>query len=78
MNHLKNQSVLAGLMIATVLLCGCSQERDPEDEESVFDPMTKTIDRAKEVELEVGNRIDELNQRLEDAESGNGEDAERD
>ena len=54
-------------------LWGCSGG-DPADgeqsaaEESVFDPMTSTIDRAQDVEDQMNQRVDELNKRLEESE----------
>ena len=54
-------------------LWGCSggdpsDVKQSADEESVFDPMTSTIDRAQDVEDQMNQRVDELNERLEENE----------
>ena len=65
-------TLFAGLAI---ILTGtaCSNSDQPAalesgDESTVFDPMTSTIDRARGVEQQVDQRVDELNKRLEEAE----------
>ena len=63
----------AWAVLIALLLLGCSGS-DPSDvkqsadEESVFDPMTSTIDRAQDVEDQMNQRVDELNKRLEESE----------
>ena len=60
-------------MLVALWLMGCSggdpsAPQPPVDEESVFDPMTSTIDRAQDVEDQMNQRVDELNKRLEESE----------
>ena len=61
-------ALLAALLLAA---CGGSGEDTPEpyeDRETVFDPMTDTIDRAKAVEEMTDERKKELDAALEEAE----------
>ena len=60
-------------VLVALWLMGCSggdpsDSQQPIDEESVFDPMTNTIDRAQDVEDQMNQRVDELNKRLEESE----------
>jgi hypothetical protein len=43
-------------------------EREPERRESVFDPLTSTIDRAEGVQQTVDEQAAEQRRRIEDAE----------
>ena len=55
----------------SMLLMACSKDNPPEpaaEPESVFDPMTSTMDRAQDVEQQMNQRMDELNKRLEENE----------
>ena len=72
--------ILAGLVTATLLLAGCGSPDDPEyaerererreaaqQRESVFDPMTGTMDRADGVnEINMG-RTDRLDEAIEES-----------
>lgn len=78
--HKTTGSTLAVLIVT--LLAGCSGGDPPQPavdasepppaaearDETVFDPMVGTIDRAKGVESTSADRMDELNKQLEGAE----------
>jgi len=73
--------ILTGLLVAALLLAGCGSPEDPEyaerererrkaaeERESVFDPMTGTMDRADGVnEINMG-RTDRLDEAIEESE----------
>jgi hypothetical protein len=66
-------TTLLALVAALTVIVGCSggdpvEPAPAEDETSVFDPMTSTIERAKGVEEQVNQRVDDLNKRLEESE----------
>ena len=52
-------------VLALVLAGACGSGEPPE--ETVFDPMVDTIERAEEVEDLTEERIDELNERIDSA-----------
>ncbi len=60
------------LMVGLVLAAGCGGGSDganeTREEEGVFDPLVDTLGKAREVEQEVQQRVDELNKALEEAE----------
>lgn len=75
--QMRNGLLVRGMLVAFLvgMLAGCSSG-DPESgtqsdedtvEETVFDPMTGTMDRAREVEELSGNRMDRLNEELEES-----------
>jgi hypothetical protein len=56
-----------------VLLAGCGESTAPdrapaEERETVFDPLTDTLDRAAGVEDTVRERSEELRRRIEESE----------
>lgn len=73
--------ILTGLLVTSLLLAGCGSPDDPEyaerererrkaaeERESVFDPMTGTMDRADGVnEINMG-RTDRLDEAIEESE----------
>jgi len=65
---------LFAVVLAGVLVSCSSGERETEArnedaaaEETVFDPMTGTMDRAREVEDLSNSRMDQLNEELEES-----------
>ena len=60
------------LMAAAVLMTGCNGEVEPqagaeaEERESVFDPMTDQIEKAKKVEAQTMQHKDDIDKALED------------
>ena len=60
------------LMVGLVLAAGCGGASDganeTREEAGVFDPLVDTLGKAREVEQEVQQRVDELNKALEEAE----------
>ena len=59
-------------LACVAVLCGCGDTPGPEEgepeRESVFDPLTKTLDRAEAVEDTIQERSEELRRRVEEAE----------
>jgi hypothetical protein len=61
-------------MAAASLMAGCPGEVEPqaeadvEDSESVFDPLTDQVDKAKDVEAQVMQRKDDVDEALKDDE----------
>jgi PBP1b-binding outer membrane lipoprotein LpoB len=61
------------VMAAAFLMVGCNGEVEPqaevdsEERESVFDPMTDQIDKAKKVEAQAMQHKDDIDKALEDA-----------
>lgn len=51
-----------------LLVIGCSDTSRDKEEEGVFDPMVKTIDRAKEVEEITFDHKNQLDEALKEAE----------
>ena len=67
------RTTLLALFAALTMVVGCSggEPDEPaqlEDETSVFDHMTSTIERARGVEGQVNERVDDLNKRLKESE----------
>lgn len=66
--------IVAAAALATLAGCSTKEEtqREPEPElgveEGVFDPMVDSIERARQLEAEVENRVNELNRQLEEIE----------
>jgi len=63
--------ILAALALVAFAACSKKEEATaPPDtvDEGVFDPMVDTIDRARQVETEVENRVKEMNRKLEEIE----------
>lgn len=64
--------ILATATLAALIACSVKEEVEPApdttEQESVFDPMVDTIERAKQVETEVENRVKEMNRKLEELE----------
>ncbi len=56
---------LVPLLAAALLLFGCGGG-EPPPEESVFDPLTERLDRAEAVEELNRQRLQQLDERLED------------
>ena len=64
--------VLAGM--AGLFIIGCGSGEQPEEtEESVFDPLIETLERAEDVQNTVQSQAEELRRRLEEAENGEDE-----
>lgn len=56
-------------IVATLALIGCGgAEQAPEEDESVFDPLTETIDRAEDVQDTVNQQAEELRRQIEEQE----------
>ena len=56
------------------LIIGCGGAEEPENpEESVFDPLIETLERAEDVQNTVQTQAEELRRRLEEAENGEEE-----
>lgn len=72
--------VRLAMMIATSSICGCggdSREKEREDIDTVFDPLTETLDRAEAVQdvgLEHKEAMDESMRRMEEGADDNGGD----
>lgn len=69
--------VPVSLSLAVFLIAGCGNDgaapqsnAEPEDRETVFDPMVENIDRAKEIEELAKQRKAEMDERLKQMESG--------
>ncbi len=65
--------ILAAATLATLAACSEKEEATPPPdtdtvEEGVFDPMVDTIERARQVEMEVENRVKDMNRQLEEIE----------
>lgn len=65
------------IALAILLAAGCGNDgaapqsnAEPEDTDTVFDPMVDTIDRAKEIEELAKQRKAEMDERLKQMESG--------
>jgi hypothetical protein len=61
------------LVLMTTLI-GCGGAADPEtseDRETVFDPLTETIDRAESVQDTVDAQAEALRRQIEEAEGNN-------
>jgi hypothetical protein len=62
------------IVMAAALMAGCNGEVEPQAEvdaketESVFDPMTDQIDKAKKVEAQAMQHKDDVDKALQDAE----------
>jgi hypothetical protein len=62
------------IVMAAALVAGCNGEVEPQAEvdakerESVFDPMTDQIDKAKKVEAQTLQHKDDIDKALEDSE----------
>ena len=57
--------------LLAILLAACAGPEDEQrapDDESVFDPMVETLDRAEEVDALSRDRMRQLNEQLESAE----------
>jgi hypothetical protein len=69
---MRNKWLLTGACVA--LLAGCGESEDmpaaPEEppRETVFDPLTQTLDRAEGVQDTVEEQSEELRRRVEEAE----------
>jgi hypothetical protein len=61
------------VMAVAFLMAGCNGEVEPqagieaEEEESVFDPMTDPLDKAKKVEAQTMQHKEDIDKALEDA-----------
>ena len=64
----KRTIILTAAMLTSLSACGAKEETTPPPEDSVFDPMVDTIDRARAVEDQVENRVKEMNRQLEEIE----------
>ena len=64
------QKLLIGVAIVLLQACaGSDDETDIETEpETVFDPLTETMDRAQDVQRLVDEQAEEMRRRLEEAE----------
>jgi len=63
--------ILAAVALVASAACSKKEEATPAPdtvEEGVFDPMVDTIDRARQVETEVENRVKEMNRKLDEIE----------
>ncbi|MEX2123777.1 MAG: hypothetical protein WD795_07765 [Woeseia sp.] len=66
--------ILIGAITTTLILAACGGTTEPEaaveteDEESVFDPMTDQIDKAREVEDAALEHKEDIDKALEDVE----------
>lgn len=60
------------VLIAAVVCAACSDSEPaaPAEQETVFDPMVETLERAEQVEELQRSRMDTLNEQLEQAEGG--------
>jgi hypothetical protein len=77
--------ILALALILTVASCGGpeptgngdtgSEERDNEEQETVFDPLVGTIDTARKVEDQVMGQKRQLDEALREAENDDGGDS---
>ncbi len=68
-----SRAPIVSLAAVLLPLVACSNDERVEpptaaEEASVFDPMTRSIDRAQDLEATLNQRVDELNQRLEESE----------
>ena len=62
------------IVLGSALLVACGgAEKEPE-EEGVFDPMVKTIDKAKQVEDAALKHKEEMDKRLKEMEGDTAED----
>ena len=62
---------LAALCLVALAGCSSADQSEPsaaQAEESAFDPMTSTIDRAQGVDDLMNQRMDDLDKRLEESE----------
>jgi PBP1b-binding outer membrane lipoprotein LpoB len=65
------------VLAAAFLMAGCNGEVEPqaeadaEERESVFDPMTDQIDKAKNVEEQAMQHKDDIDEALKDADGEN-------
>ena len=63
--------ILAATALGAFAACGAKEEAAPAEEpieEGVFDPMVDSIERARQVESEVEDRMKNLNRQLEEIE----------
>ena len=60
--------ILTAAIFSLLSACGSKEEPTPPPEEGVFDPMVDTIERAREVETQVEDRVKEMNSKLEEME----------
>lgn len=52
--------------VVVLVLGGCAEREEPKPlEESVFDPLTSTLDKAEQVDDLSRDRIQQLNDRME-------------
>lgn len=63
------QAKLTATLVAALLLGGCGAEPEPEaDRETVFDPLTDTLDRAEEASNAVLEAAEAQRRQLEEEE----------
>jgi hypothetical protein len=61
------------VMAAALLTTGCGEGADPQpateasEKESIFDPMTEQIEKAKKVDAQALQHKDDIDEALEDA-----------
>jgi hypothetical protein len=64
---------MSGLLLLSVSLAACSPNHapaPPPPEKTVFDPLTRQLERAKQVQSTVDQNSEETRRKIEAAESG--------
>jgi len=62
------------LFVSLLVLTGCGSAEKEEADESVFDPMVESIDKAKQVEDAALKHKEEMDKRLKEMEEASGND----
>ena len=63
------RALLPGIVVFVLCGCGSGERDEPKPlEESVFDPLTSTLDKAEQVDDLSRDRMQQLNDRIEGSE----------